>query len=120
MPFLTPTVPDVEPTEFLRRPFAEQMKALTAFWAQSGFGTQRMVHMIYIVKVAVLYVCGGVLVASLTSEVGSPLEVSSWWNEPIVYQKLVLWTVLLEVFGIAGTWGPLAAHFKPMTGGAAY
>ena len=38
-------------------------------------------------------------------------------DEPVVYQKLILWTVLLEVIGLAGTWGPLAGHFKPMTGG---
>jgi hypothetical protein len=35
----------------------------------------------------------------------------------IVYQKLVLWTVLLECLGVAGSWGPLAGHFKPFTAG---
>ncbi|MFF4259898.1 DUF3556 domain-containing protein [Streptomyces sp. NPDC001663] len=29
----------------------------------------------------------------------------------------MLWTVLLEVVGVAGSWGPLAGKFKPMTGG---
>ena len=38
----------------------------------------------------------------------------------IVYEKLILWTVLLETLGLAGSWGPLAAHFKPMTGGFRY
>jgi hypothetical protein len=32
----------------------------------------------------------------------------------------VLWTVLLECLGVAGSWGPLAGHFKPMTGGFRY
>ena len=45
---------------------------------------------------------------------------SSWWTEPIVYEKLILWTVLLETLGLAGSWGPLAGHFKPMTGGVRY
>ena len=40
-----------------------------------------------------------------------------WWNQPIVYQKVILWTVLLEAIGVAGSWGPLAGKIKPMTGG---
>ena len=40
-----------------------------------------------------------------------------WWNQPIVYQKAILWTVLLEAIGVAGSWGPLAGKVKPMTGG---
>ena len=28
-----------------------------------------------------------------------------------------MWTMLLEAIGIAGSWGPLAGKFKPMTGG---
>ncbi|MGV7813240.1 DUF3556 domain-containing protein, partial [Mycobacterium kansasii] len=33
------------------------------------------------------------------------------------YQKLVLWTTLLEAIGVAGAWGPLTFKIKPMTGG---
>ena len=29
----------------------------------------------------------------------------------------MLWTVLLETIGVAGSWGPLAGKIKPMTGG---
>jgi hypothetical protein len=79
-----------------------------------------MVHTIYIVKLLVLYIGGGVLLATQTSHVGGPLAIGQWWDEPIVYQKLLLWTVFLELFGLGGTWGPLAAHFKPMTGGVTY
>ena len=31
--------------------------------------------------------------------------------------EAVLWTVLLEAIGVAGSWGPLAGKVKPMTGG---
>lgn len=120
MPFLTPTVPQVDPAEFLTRPRQERIRFLATFWAENGFGTQKMVHTIYIVKLLVLYIGGGVALATLTSDVGGPLEVSQWWDQPIIYQKFVLWTLFLELFGIGGTWGPLAAHFKPMTGGIAY
>ena len=75
-----------------------------------------MVHTIYIAKLVFFYALGGILVATLTS--GLPfLHVSQWWNQPIVYEKAVLWTVLLELIGVAGSWGPLAGKIKPMTGG---
>lgn len=38
-------------------------------------------------------------------------------NEPIAYQKAIVWTVLLESLNLAGSWGPLAGKLKPMTGG---
>lgn len=120
MPFTTPVVPQVDPAEFLERPHQERIRFLAAFWAEHGFGTQKVVHTIYIVKLLVLYIGCGVLLVTLTSDVGGPLSVSQWWNEPIVYQKFILWTLFLELFGIGGTWGPLAAHFKPMTGGISY
>jgi len=120
MGFLNPTVPEVDPQEFLQRPFLDRMRTLAAFWVDNGFGTPRMVHLIYVVKLLVFYSFGGVLVVSLTSDVGSVWHFTSWWDHPIVYEKLIIWTVLLEVMGLAGSWGPLAGHFKPMTGGIAY
>ncbi|MBX4421735.1 DUF3556 domain-containing protein, partial [Mycobacterium tuberculosis] len=74
-------------------------------WAEYGFGSPRMIHTVYIVKLLVLYALGGVVVATVTSGVGPFWAVGDWWNEPIVYQKLVLWTVLLEAVGVAGSWG---------------
>ncbi|GAA3666612.1 DUF3556 domain-containing protein [Nocardioides ginsengisoli] len=120
MPFLTPDVPPVDPAEFLTRRRQERIRLLATFWSEYGFGTPKMVHTIYIVKLLVLSIGGGVALATLTSDVGGPLDVASWWDQPIIYQKLVLWTLFLELFGIGGTWGPLAAHFKPMTGGISY
>ncbi|GAA3523064.1 DUF3556 domain-containing protein [Nocardioides daeguensis] len=120
MPFLTPDAPPVDPAELLARPRQERIRLLATFWAEHGFGTPKMVHTIYIVKLLVLYIGGGVALATLTSDVGGPLDVGHWWDQPVIYQKLVLWTLFLELFGIGGTWGPLAAHFKPMTGGIAY
>ncbi len=75
--------------------------------------------LIYIAKMLVFYAVGGVLAATLTSGL-DPLDPAAWWDEPIVYQKLVVWIVLVEVLGIGGAWGPLAGHFKPMTGGVRY
>jgi len=120
MPFLTPVAPAITPDEFVRRPFLERIRITSTFWAENGFGTPRMVHVIYLMKMVVFYTLGGLLIISTTSDVGGITEFTSWWDEPIVYQKVVLWTLLVEVMGLGGTWGPLCGRFKPMTGGMRY
>ena len=47
-------------------------------------------------------------------------DIGGWWDEPILYQKLMIWTILLEVLGLAATCGPLAFHFDPPIGGVLY
>ena len=120
MGFTTPNFPAVEPEAFLASPFLERVKTLTLNWVDNGYGVPRMVHAIYIVKLVLFYVLGGVVVATLTSGLPAFWHVSQWWNEPIVYQKVILWTVLLETIGVAGSWGPLAGKTKPMMGGILY
>ena len=116
MGFTKPDFPDVDPDTFMQKPLMERMRILATDWVDNGFGSPRMVHTIYIAKLVFFYALGGILVATLTS--GLPfLHVSQWWNQPIVYEKAVLWTVLLETIGVAGSWGPLAGKIKPMTGG---
>ena len=119
MGFVQPDSPPVDPVTFMQKPLMERMKELAVFWVEHGFGSPRMIHTIYLVKLVVCYAFGGVMVATLTSGL-SPWDVGNWWNEPVVYEKFVLWTVLLETIGVAGSWGPLAGHFKPMTGGFRY
>lgn len=121
MSFTQPTFPPVDPAEFRTRTLTERMKVLTTFWAEHGYGSPLMLHTIYIAKFVLLSTIGGLLVVTLTSpNVGSILDVGTWWNEPIVYQKLILWVAFLEVFGVGGAWGPLTGHFKPFYGGARY
>jgi hypothetical protein len=116
MGLTTGNFPPVEPAEFLRRPYRERIKVLARHWVDYGFGAPRITGLIYGVKLLFFYALGGVLVATLTSGL-DPLHPGAWWDDPIVYQKLVLWTVLLECLGVAGSWGPLAGHFKPFTAG---
>jgi hypothetical protein len=120
MGFKTGDFPPVDPATFFDKPFFERIPILSRHWVEYGFGTPKMVHTIYIVKLLCFYIFGGVLVATLTSDIHPFWDVASWWAEPIVYQKFVLWTVLLETIGVAGSWGPMAGHFKPMTGGFRY
>jgi uncharacterized membrane protein YkgB len=117
MGFFKPHFPDVDPDTLLRKPLMERGRILTESWAEYGFPSPRMVHAIYIVKLIFFYALGGVVVATLTSGLPAFWHVMQWWNQPIVYQKFILWTVLLETIGIAGSWGPLAGKIKPMTGG---
>jgi uncharacterized membrane protein YkgB len=117
MGFFKPHFPDVDPDTLLRKPLMERGRILTESWAEYGFPSPRMVHAIYIVKLIFFYALGGVVIATLTSGLPAFWHVMQWWNQPIVYQKFILWTVLLETIGIAGSWGPLAGKIKPMTGG---
>lgn len=117
MGFTKPDLPKVDPDTFMQQPLMHRMKVLALDWAEHGFGTPRMVHAIYIAKLLTFYILGGVVIATATSHLPAFWHVAQWWNQPIVYQKAVLWTVLLETVGVAGSWGPLAGKFKPMTGG---
>jgi hypothetical protein len=119
MGFKTGDFPPVDVETFLDEPFLERTRVLGRHWAEYGFGTPKQVHAVYIMKLAVLYIVGGVAVATWTSHL-TPWHVAQWFTEPIVYQKVIFWTVLLEVLGIGGSWGPMAGHFKPMTGGFRY
>ncbi len=116
MGFKDPVFPAVDPQEFLALPLRDRIKTLSAQWAGHGFGTPYMVHTIYLMKLFVFYGFFGVVIATLTSGLQF-WHVSEWWNQPIVYQKLILWTLLVETIGIGGSWGPLAGKAKPMTGG---
>ena len=59
-------------------------------WVDNGYGVPRMVHAIYIVKLVFFYVLGGIVVATVTSGLPAFWHVAQWWNEPIVYQKVIL------------------------------
>src|SRR5882757_2633281 len=120
MGFTKPDFPPVDQETFLDQPLMTRMKALALHWVEYGFGSPRMIHTIYILKLFFFYVGGGASVAVWTSGLGPVWHVAGWWDQPIVYQKAILWTVLLEALGVAGSWGPLAGKFTPMTGGVRY
>jgi hypothetical protein len=120
MGFTNGQFPPVDPETFLDEPLSERVKALALHWVDYGFGSPKMIHTTYVVKLLVLYVGVGVGLATWTSGAGAPWDVAQWWNEPIVYQKMIIWTMFLETVGLAGSWGPLAGHFRPMTGGILY
>ena len=113
MGFKEGNFPPVDPATFMDKPFLERLRDMSTHWVDYGFGTPKMVHTVYIMKLLFLYLAAGTAVATLTSGL-SWFDIGSWWNQPIVYQKLIIWTMMLEILGLAGSWGPLAGHFKPM------
>lgn len=118
MGLMTPESPPVDPATFMRTPYRERIKTLARHWVEYGAGNPKFIMFIYIAKM-VVFASVGVLVATLASGL-DPLDPGGWWQEPIVWQKLVVWIVLIEVLGVGGAWGPLCGHFKPMTGGLTY
>jgi hypothetical protein len=120
MGFKTGDFPPVDLETFLDKPLMERTRALALHWVEYGFGSPRMIHTIYIAKVVLVHILLGAFLATWTSGLGPLWQVGEWWNQPIVYQKMIIWTMFLEALGMAGSWGPLAGKFKPMMGGALF
>ena len=120
MGFISPTPQPVEPAEFVQLPFLERIRILSQHWAVDGFGTPRMLHVVYIVKMFGLYFGAGIGIAAATSADVVFLDPTTWFDNIITYQKLCLWLMFIEVFGFGGTFGPLCGHFVPMLGNVRY
>ncbi len=119
MGFKTADMPPVDPATYDDMPFMERMRVLATHWAEYGFGSPKQMHMLYVYKL-IFYVLGGMAVVGLTTPGLGFTDLAGWWGEPIVYQKLMVWTILFEITGYASSSGPLAFKFKPFTGGWRY
>ncbi|GAB2762418.1 DUF3556 domain-containing protein [Nocardioides salsibiostraticola] len=119
MGFIAPDLPDVDYDEWSKLPRGERLKPLARHWVEHGFGTPLGVYILYIVKMAA-YLVGAAYLISFTPGLGGLGEFTSWWDEPIVYQKLVVFTLLFEVLGIGCGFGPLTLRFLPPAGGFLY
>lgn len=116
MGYKVPRFPNADPEELIQRPLQERLKFLSKEWGEWGFGSARNIPVMYLFKLFGAYLLGGTLLITLTSGL-NPLEPSTYLLNPIFYQKFLVLTMLLDVMGIAGSWGPLAGKFNPKTGG---
>ncbi|WP_051720513.1 DUF3556 domain-containing protein [Streptomyces sp. NRRL F-2799] len=119
MGFMKPRLLPVDAGTYRTLPRRDRLEALTRHWVEHGFGSPSAVYLFYVVKCA-LYVGGAALVISLTPGLGPVTEVASWWSEPVVYQKLIVFTLLWEVVGLGCGSGPLSSRFLPPIGSATY
>src|ERR1700679_3933176 len=119
MGFITPDLPDVDHETWHTLPAADRMQVVTRHWVEHGFGTPQAISLLYVFKVAA-YAAGAAAVISLTPGLGGLGHIAAWWTQPIVYQKLVIFTLLFEVLGLGCGSGPLTARFWPPIGGFLY
>ncbi|MGW2665156.1 DUF3556 domain-containing protein [Nocardia tengchongensis] len=120
MGFINPSPQPVPPAQFVRLPLRERIRILSTHWADDGFGTPRVLHIVYIVKMLGLYFAVGLAITSWTTSHVHFTDPATWFDNIIVYQKLAVWLILLEVIGLAGAFGPLCGHFVPMLGNIRY
>jgi hypothetical protein len=120
MGFMQPTLPDIDEATWPQKRRLERIRELAPFWVDNGFGTQRVVHVLYAVK-CVLYMAGAiVLTAWTTPGLGAVADFGGWWTEPIFFQKAVGYTILFEILGLGCGSGPLTLRVKPPIGGVLY
>ena len=116
MGYRTAELPPVDLDEFAKIPFFERMKMLQLHWVEHGFGTPKQTVTFYVWKIFYYGLFGLICAGAFTKGLEFN-NIAGWWDEPILYQKLMVWTILLEIMGLAATCGPLAFHFDPPIGG---
>jgi hypothetical protein len=119
MGFLKQDAPVVDYEEWSKGTRAEKIVPMARHWAEVGFGTPGVLHLFYVVKILV-YILGGWLFALATKGIDGFANVASWYAEPIVFEKVVLYTMLFEVIGLGCGFGPLNNRFFPPMGSILY
>jgi hypothetical protein len=119
MPLLKPVLPPYDIGEWQTKPFPERVKMVCQSWASQGYGTPWPIYIVYVLKV-IFYVWMWTFFCSFTSGLGDLGSFSSWYYEPIVFQKAVLWSMAFEGLGLGCGSGPLSGRYNPPFGGALY
>ncbi|MBH0777853.1 DUF3556 domain-containing protein [Nocardia bovistercoris] len=119
MGFWKQDVPAIDFEEWNKGTRAEKIEPMARHWAEVGFGAPVALHLFYVVKIG-LYVLGAWLVAATTADIGGFTDIAGWYDEPIVFEKIVLYTMLFEVIGLGCGFGPLNNRFLPPMGSILY
>src|SRR5271166_3964919 len=119
MGFLKPDLPVLDMAEWSKGTRSEKIRPMARHWAEVGFGTPVALHLFYVSKI-LLYILGGWLFALATNGIDGFTNVASWWSEPIVFEKVVLYTMLFEVIGLGCGFGPLNSRLWPPMGSILY
>lgn len=119
MGFLKQDAPVVDFAEWVQGSRSEKIRPMARHWAEVGFGTPVVLHLFYVVKI-LAYVLVGWLLALSTSGIDGFTHVKDWYDAPVVFEKVVLWTMLFEVVGLGCGFGPLNNRFFPPMGSILY
>ncbi|MGD1111827.1 MAG: DUF3556 domain-containing protein, partial [Mycobacterium sp.] len=118
--FIQPNLPVIDDmAEWSKKPRAERVVPMVRHIAENGFGTPLIMHVMYGIKIG-LYILGAWVFAWTTAGIGGFTDVATWWTEPIVFEKAVLYTMLFEVIGLGCCFGPLAGRYFPPMGSILY
>lgn len=120
MGLLSPTLPDIDLQQWRRLPHLERLKLQVQHWGEHGFGTPAGAYLFYVIKMAIYILLPLWIISATTPDLGPLSDIGSWWTEPIVFQKFVIFTVLYEVCGFGCGSGPLTMRFFPPVGGFTY
>jgi Transmembrane protein of unknown function (DUF3556) len=119
MGFLKQDTPQINFEEWSKGTRAEKIIPMARHWAEVGFGTPVVLHLFYVVKIG-LYILAAWLLALTTTGINGFTNVAHWYAEPIVFEKVVLYTMLFEVVGLGCGFGPLNNRFFPPMGSILY
>jgi hypothetical protein len=119
MGFLKQDAPVVDYEEWSKGTRAEKIVPMARHWAEVGFGAPVVLHLFYVVKI-LLYILAAWLIVLTTKGIDGFTNVASWYAEPIVFEKVVLYTTLFEVVGLGCGFGPLNNRFFPPMGSILY
>lgn len=113
---LNPTPPPYDPLEWVELPFEERGRLVCQAWALQGYGAPLPVYVVYALKMAA-YVAGWFFFCSFTPGLGGFADVSTWWLEPVAFQKAIIYSLVFEVLGFGCGSGPLTGRYFPPLGG---
>ena len=108
MGFLKQEVPALDFEQWSKGTRSQKIRPMAVHWAEVGFGTPVALHLFYVIKI-LAYIGVAALFA-----------IGHSWTAPIVFQKVVLYTMLFEVVGLGCGFGPLNNRFYPPMGSILY
>jgi len=120
MGFLQPSPPPFDLEEWRARPYLARLKPNAQDWVFNGFGAPGIVYVLYAIKLIVFVVGAWLTIWASTPGLGGLTEVGRWWVQPIVFQKLAVWTLLWEILGLGSGSMQLTGRFSPLIGGVLY
>lgn len=119
MGFLKQEVPVLDFEQWSKGTRSEKIRPMARHWAEVGFGTPVALHLFYVLKI-LAYIVVAACFALATKGIDGWNNIGQWWTEPIVFQKVVLYTMLFEVVGLGCGFGPLNNRFYPPMGSIIY